>query len=635
MTDRSISFVPHFYVMRYCLLTLFVFLTNSVVQAADYIHLTDTSKAIYVVRAYVEFYEDSSNSKKPDQLFSYQGFQRVKDDVDDLINENQSHTYWLRFSVIYHSEQLYRLEMYDHDIDQVGLYYQGKNGMIEMHTGYDNKFTTRDLYHKNPGFLITGNPGDTIMYLMKFKSHNSNVLEPVIRTIPEFYQYSVLEYTLLGFFYGFTCVIIIYNLVHFLILRKIRHLYYLFYMFSITVFLMSRNGTGFQFLWPEYPGANYFIEILSGVIGITCFLLFAKSYFKVKKISKTLSLLLYILIGINIVSVFWQLFSRFYVENQIFSIILIQITFAISLFCYRRNNAINIWFIVGFAILNIGFVVSWLEHINVISSSIFTVYILYFCVNLQFITTSISLTLNIKKLGDDKNKALIQLLETADKNQTMRILALKKQMSPHFIFNALNSILQRILADNKEDAAEHLIKFSKIIRKNLEQSDALFARVIDEIEILKLYMSLEAMRLGNSFTYSVDIEPAIDAESEFIPSFIIQPFVENSIWHGLMPKQGFKHISVSISKTDTTLNIVVEDNGIGRKQAAKHGKLHNSDSQGINLIAERLKLINKKFQIDSGMEIQDLYDAENKPSGTRVTLKSTITYEQSHTNYYS
>jgi sensor histidine kinase YesM len=152
---------------------------------------------------------------------------------------------------------------------------------------------------------------------------------------------------------------------------------------------------------------------------------------------------------------------------------------------------------------------------------------------------------------------------------------------------------------------------------------------------LKLYMSLEAMRLGNSFTYSVDIDPAIDAESEFIPSFIIQPFVENSIWHGLMPKQGFKHISVSISKTDTTLSIVVEDNGIGRKQAVKHGKLHNSESQGINLIAERLKLINKKFQIDSGMEIQDLYDAENKPSGTRVILKSTITYEQSHTNYYS
>lgn len=604
-------------------------------KAADYIHITDSTKLVYVVRAYVEYFEDTGNVQKPDELFYSKNFERVQDHVDDLINDNRLSTYWIRFTIIHHSEKLYRLEMYDHDIDQVSLYLKGKNGIEEMHSGYAAEFDNRDLYHKNPGFLITGNPGDTVTCLMQFKSHNSNVLEPVIRSIPEFYRYSVLEYTLLGFFYGFTFIIIIYNLVYFLILRKIRYLYYLIYMFTITVFLMSRNGTGFQFLWPESPGANYYIELLSSAIAITCFLLFANSYLKIKKRNKTLNLLLLVLIGINAVSAFLQIFFNTYLEDQLLSLILIQIAFALSLFYFRKDNAISIWFLIGFVILNAGFIISWLEHVNLIPSSIFTVYVLYFSVNLQFITTSISLTISIKQLSDDKNKALVQLLETADKNQTMRILALKKQMSPHFIFNALNSILQRILSDNKEDAAEHLIKFSKIIRKNLEQSDALYARVTDEIEILKLYMSLEAMRLGNSFQYAIEIDPAIKADQEFIPSFIIQPFVENSIWHGLMPKQGTKNIWIKISKSDTTLYISIEDNGIGRLQAGKNKKQHDSNSQGIHLIEERLKLINRKFQIDSGMEIHDLYDSENNPSGTRVILKTAITYEQSHTNYYS
>lgn len=152
-------------------------------KAADYIHITDSTKLVYVVRAYVEYFEDTGNVQKPDELFYSKNFERVQDHVDDLINDNRLSTYWIRFTIIHHSEKLYRLEMYDHDIDQVSLYLKGKNGIEEMHSGYAAEFDNRDLYHKNPGFLITGNPGDTVTCLMQFKSHNSNVLEPVIRSI--------------------------------------------------------------------------------------------------------------------------------------------------------------------------------------------------------------------------------------------------------------------------------------------------------------------------------------------------------------------------------------------------------------------------------------------------------------------
>lgn len=600
-------------------------------KSTTVIELTDGTKEIYVVRDYVEYFEDVGSNKEAREIFEKAHFKRVDQDVDDFTNTNTSHAYWIRFSIVNHSSgNQFRLEMFDHDIDEVSLFYIRNDTMVESSSGYSTKFENRDFYHKNIGFFLSLPAKDTITYLMRFRSDKINVLEPVIRSLDTFYRYSLIEYTLLGFFYGLTCIIILYNLVYFISLRKTQYLYYLVYMFSITIFLMSRNGTGFQFLWPDYPAVNYFIEILSSSIGVCFLLLFTNTH--LDRSNKTFCVLLVALVIINLCLIPFEILYQLKLVNIILTILFVQVAFVVSLLSYIKDPNRSKWFLLGFIILNVGFVVSWLEYLHIIPSSIYTVYSLYLAINLQFIFISVGLAQGIRKLNQEKNRALTELLEITDKNQMMRILALKKQMSPHFIFNALNSILQRILSGNKEDASSYLVKFSRLIRKTLEQSDNLYSTLADELESLRLYLSIEAMRLGNTFTYSIEVAPNINMDRELIPSFIVQPFVENSIWHGLMPKTGVKNLWVKVEKTDSILTITIEDNGIGRQRSAKNGKQHGSKSHGIGLITERMGLLNKKHQIESSIEVQDLYGSENVPTGTKVIIKTNLQYEQLHQN---
>lgn len=593
------------------------------------VRIDSSTKYIYVVREYVTYYEDVKSDKTLDEIFTSVPFKKMNDSEVDFTNRNKSYTYWIRFSV--KNEQsagLYRLEMFDHNIDEVSLYYKDKDSIVAKHSGYSLRFKNRDLYHKNIGFLLEIPKGDTITYLMRFKSNSRNVLEPVIRSIPEFYHYSIVEYTLLGFFYGLSFIIVLYNIVCYLILKKTQYFFYFMYMSCMVLFLMSRNGTGFQFFWPDSPRINYLVEILSSAVGISFLLLFINFFLAQNKDTKKASSWLIGIIVLNLCSVPFQIWNETHMVHLVIAIVLIHVAFGIGFVMYRKSKHKSIFFMLSFVILDIGFVVSWLEQLSMIESSVFTVYGLYAAINLQFISISISMIQSVKQLGDEKSKAIEELLATVDKNQMMRILALKKQMSPHFIFNSLNSILQRIMSGNKDDASEYLVKLSKLIRKTLEQSDALYVTLTDELESLKIYLSLEAMRLGQTFQYSIEIDPKVNTDTALIPSFIIQPFVENSIWHGLMPKMGEKNLWVKIEKNGFDLTISIEDNGIGRAQSALHKKQHGSTSQGMNLIMERIELLNLKYQVDSSIEVLDLYDTENIATGTKVIIKTNFTNEQ-------
>ncbi|MFN6943305.1 MAG: 7TM diverse intracellular signaling domain-containing protein [Cytophagaceae bacterium] len=591
---------------------------------------------VYVVREYVEYFVDSSLNKLPDEMFHRKDFQRVDKDLEDFINSEIAYAYWIRFSVVNLDPGIkYRLEMFDHDIDEVSLYVRNEDHIFESHSGYLSEFGSRDLYHKNIGFFLSLPKKDTITYLLRFRSGKTNVLEPVIRSLPAFYKYSLIEYTLLGFFYGLTFIIILYNLVYFVILKERKYLYYLLYMLSITIYLMSRNGTGFQFFWPDIPSANYYVEFISSTSGVSFLLLFTSSYLGLYSINKKGYFFLLALLLINLLTLPLQILHQTDIVQMVIAILFVQIAFGVTIIFYLKRRIKTLWFLLGFVILDIGFIISWLEYIDGISSSIFTVYFLYLAVNLQFIFISIGLAHDIKQIREEKNKALINLLAISDNNQMMRILALKKQMSPHFIFNALNSILQRILSGSKDDASEYLVKFSRLIRKTMEQSDIIFTKLSDELESLKIYLSLEAMRLGNSFSYNIEVNPSINPEREVIPAFIIQPFVENAVWHGLMPKQGDKFVSIRIEKEASVLAIIIEDNGIGRTVSAKRKKQHQSTPQGINLIRERLELLNKKYHCASTVEIQDLYDTKHNASGTRIIIKTDLKHEQLHQSDYS
>lgn len=190
--------------------------------------------------------------------------------------------------------------------------------------------------------------------------------------------------------------------------------------------------------------------------------------------------------------------------------------------------------------------------------------------------------------------------------------ALRAQMNPHFIFNSLNSISDYISRNDYETADRYLTKFSVLIRTILENSEHKEVSLEDDLRALGLYMQLESLRVEQKFAYEVKVDPTIDQSNTLVPPLLLQPFVENSIWHGFAGKKVDGNILIEIEKHDEVLTCVIEDNGIGIKQdAAPLGK-----SLGMKITRSRIDILNKLKNANASFTVVSL-----PKGGTRVELK--------------
>jgi LytS/YehU family sensor histidine kinase len=230
--------------------------------------------------------------------------------------------------------------------------------------------------------------------------------------------------------------------------------------------------------------------------------------------------------------------------------------------------------------------------------------------------------LKTEKLKTDAIKEL-QLSNLRHDLAASKLTALRSQMNPHFIFNALNSIQQYILQGNITEANRYLSKFSKLQRQVLNQSDQNFIPLDKELEVLNLYLELEQLRFENGFTYKIEVNKNVDTDEIKIPPMIVQPFVENAIWHGLMPKQDNRNLVICFEMSgDEILVCTVADNGIGREAAArlKNGNQSEHKSRGLSLVYDRLNILSQQYGKAFKAEVKDLMDSEGLPAGTEVKL---------------
>lgn len=208
--------------------------------------------------------------------------------------------------------------------------------------------------------------------------------------------------------------------------------------------------------------------------------------------------------------------------------------------------------------------------------------------------------------------------------------ALRAQMNPHFLFNSLNSINNFILKSDQRSASEYLTKFSWLMRLILQNSKEKTVSLAKELEALELYVELEAQRLSGRFSYRFDVQDDIDLKQIRIPPLILQPYVENAIWHGLMNKEGQGHLNVIVKKTDEQIVCIIEDDGIGREKAmairSKSSK--KKESMGLQITNHRIDLAKKLLNIDSKVIISDLESHNGEPLGTRVEVVIPITENQ-------
>jgi len=251
--------------------------------------------------------------------------------------------------------------------------------------------------------------------------------------------------------------------------------------------------------------------------------------------------------------------------------------------------------------------------------------------HLSLMTTISILTANqIQRIlaEEEKQKAEIEVLQNKQKATESRLQSLRLQMNPHFLFNALNSIQQMILANEEMVATRYLSRFSKLLRSILIHSDKEMISLKEELDILKLYVELESVRFKEAFSYQIDCDEDIDVDEVKIPTLLIQPFVENAIWHGLMHKEGMRNLKISFADQGDVIQCIVEDNGIGRQKAKEMKISTGSDkkhtSKGIEVSMERLKTMKKNGGPPGTMHIHDLVDAQGNPTGTRIEINLPI-----------
>lgn len=207
--------------------------------------------------------------------------------------------------------------------------------------------------------------------------------------------------------------------------------------------------------------------------------------------------------------------------------------------------------------------------------------------------------------------------ETERKIAGLQLASVKTQMEPHFIFNVINSIGSSIYQEKKDEAYNLVIRFSNMVRYLLSTSDQLYRTLNDEVEFVRNYLELEKQRFPEIFDYEISIDEDLDLEKP-VPKMIIQLHAENAIKHGLRPKKEKGKIAIHIQSGDAFLVITIKDNGIGRQASAK--STSDSTGKGMKLLQQLFDTYNKHNPVPLKQEITDLYDENQHPAGTLITV---------------
>lgn len=247
--------------------------------------------------------------------------------------------------------------------------------------------------------------------------------------------------------------------------------------------------------------------------------------------------------------------------------------------------------------------------------------------DVKILTTIAALIANKLKQVQSEQTLEAKQRELAGINEQLaeaKLAALQAQMNPHFIFNALNSIKRMILDGDNDKASRYLSKFALMIRMTLEHARQVFVKLDENIEYLKAYLDMEKLRFDDSFAYSIQTDDVLDGSDTLLPSMMMQPLVENAIWHGLMQAKSGKQIKIAFAQSGGRLLCTVEDNGIGLKQAEELRKqqrpLHRS--VGLENLQNRIRIINEKYNVRCRLHLLDLCNEGG--CGTRAVLEMNL-----------
>ena len=478
---------------------------------------------------------------------------------------------------------------------------------------------------------------------------------------------------------GFTAfilgVLFVLSAYHFLLFFQNKDKVYLYY--SLYTFLIFLNQTKFVLNNINYPFVETYKSVMydfhQPIVWVynTFYFVFGFTFLNLKKHSKRWHLFIFTTVKLLFTAIIIVVITFVTTSNYSYIIIgdkaLRTSLYIFGIVCYYPLLAVKMplrkYIIVGSFVLYIssligqygGFYFSFFKETSA-SNSVF-----YIGVIIENLIFSLGLGQKQKQILQDKNESQSKLIEQLKENDALRlkihkqlekdvasinkraekdkfekikaeyekellalkISSLRSQMNPHFIFNSLNAIKLYIIENDKENAVYYLNKFSKLIRKILAVTREKEITLAEEIETIKLYIDIENIRFHNEIDTSFSIDNSLNLNTIRIPSLIVQPFIENAIWHGLSSKKGQKKLSLFLKKEEDFVKITIEDNGIGREKSKANNKrkIYKKDSIGIQLTKDRLSNFSKNLKNNFLITFTDLKDAQNNALGTQVVLK--------------
>lgn len=235
------------------------------------------------------------------------------------------------------------------------------------------------------------------------------------------------------------------------------------------------------------------------------------------------------------------------------------------------------------------------------------------------------------ELLQKREKERLQAVYEKNLAQT-EMLAARMQINPHFLFNCLNSIKYLIQKNQSKKATNYLVVFSRFIRMVLESGKNHVISLEEEIELVQYYLKLEENRFDGGFSYQINTPEKVNLDQVLIPPLLLQPYVENAIWHGLLPsRKDEKILRIDVIASGETLDIIIDDNGVGRqaRQIPKKAQPSKKKSMGMEITQERIELFNKNYDFDISCSIIDKKDGQGAAGGTKVVIRLAKTEELS------
>ncbi|WP_243765909.1 sensor histidine kinase [Polaribacter cellanae] len=469
------------------------------------------------------------------------------------------------------------------------------------------------------------------------------------------------------FLQGTLCILIIYHCSTYFFTKDKSFAIYAGYLFLVLVYLIPKTPNDFSNaivikFSAFFKASNWVIQVFYWVL----YTWFSIHFLNIEQKDKKLSKNIYIYVFASfIISLVVFLIDLFFFKGAYFSKYFIFVYMPISLFVigfflkviYNFKDKINSFFVVGFlfflgfSLVSLYFSLSNIYTFGYIRPIDF--FMIGICLEALVISVGLGYKYHIyRQERDNYNKLLIEEFQKNEKLKDqlneklsekvehyklseiealyekqineLKLTSLLSQMNPHFIFNVLNSIKLYIINNESKLAARYLNKFSKLIRKILEASNTKEISLQEELETMDLYMTIENIRFSNEIDFQIKVDENVSLETIKVPPLVLQPFLENALWHGLSSKKEDKKIVLSIDKKEANfIQFTIKDNGIGRAASAKikSEKSINRKSIGIALTKDRLANFVKGSQKNYSINYTDLKDENGKALGTKVMVK--------------